>query len=180
MRQRRFRQAINTMIRNMVRDLYELGVSKIVIGNLTDIREDNNKGKKSNSIIHNFWSFNHIIQRLKCTAQEYGIRVKEVSEYKTSSRCVRCSSENVVRQGKLFKCLDCGLEAHRDAIGVLNMANLYGGTAIRVVTHPNLLKWDGMRWERNNAMTHQSMNMIEARIPQASAVGVSTRQRSRS
>jgi len=43
MRQRRFRQAINTMIRNMVRDLYELGVSKIVIGNLTDIREDNNK-----------------------------------------------------------------------------------------------------------------------------------------
>ena len=165
MRQRRFRQAINTMIRNMVRDLYELGVSKIVIGNLTDIREDNNKGKKSNSIIHNFWSFNHIIQRLKCTAQEYGIRVKEVNEYKTSSICVRCSSENVERKGRLFKCLDCGIESHRDAIGVLNMTNLHnGGTVIRVMTHPKLLKWDGVRWQPKRAMTRRLMNMTEARI----------------
>jgi putative transposase len=145
-RQRRFRQAINTMIRSMVRDLYELGASKIIIGDLTGIRENNDKGKKSNSMIHNFWSFNYLVQRLKCTAQEYGIRVKEVSEYKTSSRCVRCRSENIERKGRLFRCLECGLEAHRDAIGVLNMANLqYEGTAIRVMTHPKLLKWDGMK-----------------------------------
>ncbi|MCX6659386.1 MAG: zinc ribbon domain-containing protein, partial [Candidatus Bathyarchaeota archaeon] len=147
-------------------DLYELGVSKIVIGNLTGIREGNDNGKKSNSMIHNFWSFNYIIQRLKCTAQEYGIRVKEVNEYKTSSICTRCGSENIERKGRLFKCLECGLEAHRDAIGVLNMANLqYEETAIRVMTHPNLLKWDGMRWQPKRAMTHQPMTMIEARIP---------------
>jgi len=170
-RQRRFRQAINVMIRNMVRDLYELGVSKIVIGNLTGIRENNGENShKVNSILHNFWSFNYIVQRLKCTAQEYSIRVKEVSEYKTSSRCIRCGSENIERKGRLFKCLECGLEAHRDAIGVLNMANLqYEGTAIRVMTHPNLLKWDGMKWECKSTMTHRPMNMIEARITQASA-----------
>ena len=146
-RQRRFRQAINTMIRNIVIDLYDLGVSKIVIGNLTGIRDNNDEGKKSNSMIHNFWSFKYIIQRLKCTAQEYGIRVKEVNEYKTSSICIRCSSENIERKGRLFKCLECGLEANRDAVGVLNMANLHnGGTAIRV-------------------MTHRPMNTPEARIP---------------
>jgi len=167
-RQRRFRQAINAMIRVMVRDLYELGVSKIIIGDLRYIREsDRENSHKVNTLIHNFWSFNYIIQRLECTAQEYGIQVKEVSEYKTSSRCVRCGSENVERKGRLFKCLECGLEAHRDAIGVLNMANLYGGTAIRVVTHPNLLKWDGMKWECKSTMTHRPMNMIEARITQA-------------
>jgi len=115
-------------------------------------------------MIHNFWSFNYLVQRLKCTAQEYGIRVKEVSEYKTSSRCIRCSSENIERKGRLFRCLECGLEAHRDAIGVLNMANLYGGTAIRVMTHPKLLKWDGMRWQPRRAVTHQPMNTPEARI----------------
>jgi putative transposase len=165
-RQRRFRQAINTMIIIIVKDLYELGVSKIVIGNLTGIRENNDNGKKSNSMIHNFWSFKYIIQRLKCTAQEYGIRVKEVSEYKTSSRCTRCGSENIERKGRLFKCLECGLEANRDAIGVLNMANLqYEGTAIRVMTHPKLLKWDGMRWQPKRAMTHRPMNTPEARIP---------------
>jgi putative transposase len=165
-RQRRFRQAINTMIRSMVIDLYDLGVSKIVIGNLTGIREGNDQGKKSNSMIHNFWSFNYIIQRLKCTAQEYGIRVKEVNEYKTSSICIRCDSENIERKGRLFKCLECGLEENRDAIGVLNMANLqYEGTAIRVMTHPKLLKWDGMRWQPRRAVTHRPMNTPEARIP---------------
>ncbi len=170
-RQQRFRQAINTMIRLMVRDLYELGVSKIVIGDLKHIRENNGENShKVNSMIHDFWSFNYIIQRLKCTAQEYGIRVEEASEYKTSSRCIRCRSENIERKGRLFRCLNCGLEANRDAIGVLNMADLqYEGTAIRVVTHPNLLKWDGVRWQPKRAMTHRPMNMIEARITQASA-----------
>jgi len=168
-RQRRFRQAINAMIRNIVPDLYELGVSKIMIGDLAGIRESNDNGKNVNAMIHNFWSFSYIIQRLKCTAQEYCIQVKEVSEYKTSSRCTRCNSENVERKGRLFKCLECGLEANRDAIGALNMANLHGGTAIRVMTHPYLLKWDGMRWECKSTMTHQPMNMIEARITQASA-----------
>jgi hypothetical protein len=46
------------------------------------------------------------------------------------------------------------------------MANLYGGTAIRVVTHPNLLKWDGMKWEAKRPVDTRLMNMIEARIPQ--------------
>jgi len=170
-RQRRFRQAVNTMIRNIVRDLYDLDVSKIIVGDLKHIREsDGENSHKVNSMIHNFWSFNYITQRLKCTAQEYGIQVKEVSEYETSSRCIQCGSGNVERKGRLFRCLGCALEAHRDTIGVLNMANLqYEGTAIRVMTHPNLLKWDGMRWERNSAMTHQPMNMIEAGITQASA-----------
>jgi tRNA(Ile2) C34 agmatinyltransferase TiaS len=119
-------------------------------------------------MVHNFWSFNHIIQRLGCTAQEYGIRVKEVSEYKTSSRCIRCRSENIERKGRLFRCLGCGLEAHRDAIDVLNMANLqYEGTAIRVMAHPKLLKWDGMKWEANRPVNTRPMNTIEARIPQA-------------
>ena len=163
-RQRRFRQAINTMVRTIVRDLYELDVSKIVVGDLTGIRENNHKGAKSNSMIHNFWSFNYIIQRFKDVAEEYDMKVKMVSERKTSSICVRCSSENFERKGRLFKCISCGLEANRDAIGVLNMANLYGGTAIRVLTHPNLLRWDGMKWERNSAMTHRPMNIVEARI----------------
>ncbi len=168
-RQRRFRQAINAMIRVMVRDLYDLGVSKIMIGDLTGIRDGNDKGKKSNSMIHNFWSFNYIIQRLKHTAQEYGIRVKEVSEYKTSSKCVRCGSENIERKGRLFKCLNCGLEANRDAIGVVNIGLTQGvklpaGVINRAMTRPNLLKWDGMKWEANRPVNTRPLNMIEARI----------------
>ena len=51
---------------------------------------------------------------------------------------------------------------------MLNMANLqYEGTAIRVVTHPKLLKWDGMKWEANRPVNTRPLNTIEARIPQA-------------
>ena len=36
-------------------------------------------------MVHNFWSFEWTIQRLKEKAEEYGIEVVEVSEYETSS-----------------------------------------------------------------------------------------------
>jgi len=36
------------------------------------------------------------------------------------------------------------------------MANLHGeGTAIRVVAHPLLLKWNWMKWEPKRAMNNQ-------------------------
>jgi len=163
-RQRRFRHAVNSMVRTMVKDLYELGVSTIVVGNLKHIRDGNgDHSHKTNSMIHNFWSFKYVVQRFKDVAEEYGIKVIEVSEYKTSTQCPRCNSENTMRSGRLFKCLNCGLEAHRDAVGVLNMANLHnGGTAIGVVAHPLLLKWNGMRWEPKRVVNNQPMNTLEA------------------
>ena len=50
-------------------------------------------------------------------------------------------------KGRLFKCLYCGLEANRDAVGVLNIGHLHGGGVNGVVAHPLLLRWNGMRWE---------------------------------
>jgi transposase len=52
---------------------------------------------------------------------------EEKSEYKTPSKCPLCRSENVMARGRLFKCLSCGLEANRDAVGVLNIGYLHGG-----------------------------------------------------
>jgi putative transposase len=135
-RQRRFRHAVKTMAGNMVKDLYELGVSRIAVGNLKHIREGNGSNRaKFNSMIHNFWDFNHIVQRIKDVAEEYGIKVKEVSEYKTSARCIKCGSENTVNTGRLFKCWDCGLEAHRDTVGVLNIGSRLGESI-------NGVEWD--------------------------------------
>jgi transposase len=42
-------------------------------------------------------------------AEEHGIKVKEVSEYKTSSKCQRCRSENIT-EGRLFKYLGVSLK----------------------------------------------------------------------
>jgi len=164
-RQRRFRHAVNAMIRWIVEYTHQSGLSKIVVGNLKGIRKNNHKNAKVNSMIHSFWSFKWIVQRLKEKAEEYGIEVVEVSEYGTSSTCPRCGSNKVVRRGRLFKCLNCGLEAHRDAVGVMNMGTLRnGGMPIGLVAQPLLLRWDGMKWKPKRAMSIRPMRTLEARI----------------
>jgi IS605 OrfB family transposase len=162
MRQRRFRHAVNAMIKTIVEDAYQLGISKIVLGRLKNIRTKNHN--KANSMINNFWSFNYIVRRFKEKAEEYGIEVEEKSEYKTSSKCPLCRSEDIMTRGRLFKCLCCGLEANRDAVGVLNIGHLHGGGVNGVVAHPLLLRWNGMKWEPKRAMNNQPMNALEARI----------------
>jgi len=124
-RQRRFRHAVNAMIKTIVEDAVSLGISKIVVGKLKEIR-DNNHNSKANAMINNFWSFNYIIQRIREKAEEYGIKVAEVSEHKTSSVCPRCGSGKVIKRGRLFKCVDCGVEANRDSVGVLNIGLAWG------------------------------------------------------
>ena len=112
------------------------------------------------------WSFRWIIQRLKEKAEEYGIEVEEVSEYRTSSICPRCKSEKAVRRGRLFKCLNCGFEAHRDVVGVVNMGTLHnGGMPIGLVAQPLPLRWNRMKWEPRRAMNTRPMKTLEARIP---------------
>jgi putative transposase len=165
-RRRRFRHAVNAMIKRIVEDAYQLGISKIALGRLKGIRDNSYNSAKANAMINNFWSFDYIVRRFREKAEEYGIEVEAKSEYKTSSKCPRCHSENITTKGRLFKCLDCGLEAHRDAVGVLNIGCLHGGSVNGVVAHPLLLRWNGMRWEPKRAMNNQPMNTLEARISQ--------------
>jgi len=123
-RRLRFRHAVNTIVYRFVKLCYEKGVTEIVVGDVSGIRQNNNKGSKTNAMVHNFWSFRHIIDRLIMTAENFRIKVKLVKENYTSSVCPRCGSTNAYKHKRLFKCLNCGLEAHRDVLGVLNIAHL--------------------------------------------------------
>ena len=135
-RLRRFRHIINTIIYRFINLCLKKNVSEIIVGDVTHIRDNNDKGNKINSLIHNFWSFRYIIERLKTTAENFGISVRVVNESYTSSRCPWCHSEKVRKHKRLFKCLSCGIEAHRDVVGVLNIALLYGEGFNRVLAHP--------------------------------------------
>ncbi|MGC8937239.1 MAG: hypothetical protein ACP5KV_07780 [Candidatus Methanomethylicaceae archaeon] len=77
-RQRRFRYAVNAMIKTLVEDSYQLGISRIVLGELKGIR-NNNHSHKANAMVNNFWSFEYIV-RFKEKAEEYRIKVEEKSE----------------------------------------------------------------------------------------------------
>ncbi len=135
-----------------VKFCYERGVSEIVVGDVKGIRQNNDKNGKINAMIHDFWSFRYIIDRLITTA-ETGIKVKLVKENYTSSVCPRCGSTNVYKH-KRFKCLDCGLEAHRDVVGCLNIARLLNAVGFNgALASPELPRDEPLvvhRWESSH------------------------------
>ena len=180
-RKRRFRHAVNAMIKIIVEYAYRSGISGIVVGDLNGIRESNHKNFKANSMVHNFWSFSWMIQRLREKAEEYGIEVVEVSEYRTSSICPFCGTKGNRRHRGLFYCPNCDKVMNADVVGVLNIAKrdsaIIPSPSWRdrdngLVAQPLLLRWDGCGWEPKRVMNTQRMNTLEARIPHLSGESV--------
>jgi putative transposase len=85
---------------------------------------------------HNFWSHRYLVGRVQEVAEEYGVAVELVDERNTSSICPRCGERWISRRGRLFKCLYCGLEAHHDAVGAVNIGGVFGGRVNGVMAHP--------------------------------------------
>ena len=133
-RKRRFRDSINKEVADFVRKCWELGVAEMVCGgDLRGIRKDAHFGRKANTMIHNFWSPRYLYKRISEKAEEYGIRTRRADERGgTSSECPRCGgSKHVTKRGRLLKCMKCGLEAHRDAVGCINISSLRGRDSLR-------------------------------------------------
>ncbi len=170
-RQRRFKHAVNAMVKRIVDDAYELGLSKIILGKLKGVRNNNHNNGKANAMVNNFWSFEYIIRRFKEKAEEYGIEVELLSEYQTSSLCPTCNVKGVRRYRGLFYCPNCDKAINADVVGALNIAK--GKTIIPspswdrdngLVAQPLLLRWNGMNWEPRRAMSIRPMKTLGARI----------------
>ena len=97
--------------------------------------------------MHNFWSPRYLYKRISEKAEEYGIRTRRADERGgTSSECPRCGgSKHVTKRGRLFKCMKCKTETHRDAVGCVNIGLAQGerlpaGVINRAVARPLLLE----------------------------------------
>ena len=53
-RRRRFRHAVNAVIKTIVEDAHQLGISKIILGRLRGIRGNSHNSAKANAMINNF------------------------------------------------------------------------------------------------------------------------------
>ena len=142
-RKLRLKQAINTYVHRFVQFCYENNVNKIIAGDLKNILNNNKEwNKKANAMVHNFWSHRYLTDRLSWTAQNHGISLILINEAGTSSQCPWCGSRRSVKRGRLFQCRGCGIEAHRDAVGALNIGLIHGtlceGDINRVMAHPEV------------------------------------------
>ena len=153
-RQLRFRHAVNTIVHRFVKLCYGKRVTEIVVGDVSGIRENNDKNAKANAMVHNFWSFRYVIDRLKITAENFGIKVKLVKEYHTSSLCPFCGTKGKRITRGLFYCPKCNQIVNADVVGCLNIAKKckaiipnpsWRGRDNGVLAHPTVLHIGGLQ-----------------------------------
>ncbi|WP_293252981.1 transposase, partial [Palaeococcus sp. (in: euryarchaeotes)] len=114
---------INTAVRQTVERLYQLGVSRIVVGYPGAIAREPGKGRKQNFILSHVWRFNTVIKRLTEVAEEYGIKILLVGEAFTSQSCPLCGQRHAngrIFRG-LFKCCGEGVVMNADLVGAFNI-----------------------------------------------------------
>lgn len=109
--------------RTLVDTLHERGVATLVLGDLKNIRDSIDYGKKTNQKLHQ-WSFDRFSNMMTYKAKLIGMEVVTISEAYTSQTCP-CCGERRKPTGRNYKCLSCGLEAHRDAVGAINIRKKY-------------------------------------------------------
>lgn len=138
---------INTAVRQTVRKLYELGVSRIVVGYPKGIARNSDKGKKQNFLLSHIWRFNYVIKRLTEVAEEYCIHVELVDEAYTSKICPVCGRphEGARFVRGLFKCPETGFVFNADLVGAFNILK----KKVKTIT-PNLggLYAQGGNWPK--------------------------------
>ncbi|WP_193309869.1 RNA-guided endonuclease TnpB family protein [Halorubrum halophilum] len=119
---------LHTLSKHIVQRCVEGGVEKIMVGDLSGIREDEETGRSKNWGRHgnldlHSWAFDRFTKMLTYKAEMKGITVEEVSERNTSKSCSCCGRKrdaNRVERG-LYVCDSCGTTANADVNGAENI-----------------------------------------------------------
>ena len=183
-RTKRRDHAQDALARDLIERLYEEGVSTLYVGALTDVL-DTHWSVETNAKTHNFWAFRAFVNRLACTAEEYGMSVEIRSEAWTSQECPNCgSTEDTTRHRDTLTC-PCGFEGHADLAASETFLGRHQNssssdrrtrhrvsrqrqtTKTRSMARPVCLKWDDHNWSESP----RSVPNEEHTNPQVASVG---------
>ncbi|WP_336135409.1 RNA-guided endonuclease InsQ/TnpB family protein [Natronomonas amylolytica] len=165
-RTKRRDHAQDALARDLIERLYDEGVSTVYVGALTDVLETH-WSVETNAKTHNFWAFRAFVNRLACTAEEYGISVEVRSEAWTSQECPNCgSTEDTTRHRDTLTC-PCGFEGNADLVASETFLRRQT-TVTRPMARPVCLKWDNHEWLESS---HSPRPNEEHTNPQVASVG---------
>ncbi len=146
-RTRRRDHAMDGLARDVMERLHAEGVSTLYVGDLTGVLETH-WSVDVNAKTHNFWAFRAFVDRLACTAEEYGIDVEVRCEAWTSQTCPDCGSiESTTRHRDTLTCT-CGFEGHADLTAAATFLREQEGedALARPMARPVCLTWDNHEW----------------------------------
>jgi putative transposase len=92
----------------LITTLHERGVQTVVIGDVRDIRQENDVGSTNNQKIHQ-WSHGSVRFKLTYKAERLGMQVALQEESYTSRTCPRCLYVRSSVKGRVFCCPNCRL-----------------------------------------------------------------------
>lgn len=143
-RTRRRDHAQDALARDLIKRLHDEGVSTVYVGALTDVL-DTHWSVEANAKTHNFWAFRAFIDRLACTAEEYGLSVEVRSEAWTSQECPQCgSTDRTTRHRDTLTC-PCGFEGHADLTASETFLRRQSDVS-RPMARPVRFEWDDHEW----------------------------------
>ena len=105
----------------LIEGLWAIGVGKVVVGDLSGIKEAIDYGADTNRRLHR-WAFGKLSNRIEYKGSRYGMEVNFIGEHQTSRTCPQCgTARKRHKQSREFRCSACELEAHRDVVGAANI-----------------------------------------------------------
>jgi IS605 OrfB family transposase len=119
--QRRVKHTNHEVSKAIVEEAKSLGTGKIILEDLTHIRDNIKGGKRIRTRLHR-WAFRQLQTFVEYKAQIVGITVKYVNPAYTSQTCSLCGSLGV-RSKHLFTC-SCGFRAHSDVNASRNLSRI--------------------------------------------------------
>lgn len=123
--------AVHNLTTDIIRQCLKKEVGKIVIGDLTGIRNDTDFGKVKNQVLHN-WSFAEIRRQIEYKAEEVGIEVIAVNERGTSSHCCFCGNKVIRKPRGFVHCSNCGT-MNSDINGAINIMNKVSPNGVEAI-----------------------------------------------
>jgi putative transposase len=162
-RTKRRDHAQDALVRDLIERLYNEGVATVYVGALAGVLESH-WSVETNEKTHNFWAFRAFLNRLACTAEEYGLSVEARPEAWTSQECPTCGSTAKTKRHRDTLICQCGFEGHADLAASETFLRRHQNsessncrtrhdvsrqqqtTTPRPMARPVCLKWDDHEW----------------------------------
>ena len=123
----------------VVKFAVERKTGTIAIGDVRDIADGKRLNTKSQQKV-GLWSHGQLRSYIEYKAEAAGIKTILVPEAYTSKTCPSCGHRYSPR-GRVYTCPSCGLVAHRDVVGAVNILSRYRTGEVGRVLVPSSIKY---------------------------------------
>lgn len=109
--------------RTIVSEALARGAATIVMGDIKDIADGVDLGKKTNQKVSS-WTHGKVRAFTEYKAEAEGIAVTLQDEHYTSQTCPACGHRHKPK-GRTYRCPACKFQSHRDVVGQVNILSAF-------------------------------------------------------